>query len=184
MTVKPKERLLLNALELFSLRGFHATGIDTILTQSKVAKTTMYRHFSSKEELIISVLRRRDEDFRSWLIQTVNEASAEGSDKLMAVFDAYQQWAEEADFSGCLFVKASSEFPDEDSPIHRLCTEHKKAMTQYIRSLIEDNSIAATNDLAEQIMLLLDGATALAQINKQPHLFESAKELAKKIVRQ
>ncbi len=72
MAVKPKERLLVNALELFSLRGFHATGIDTILTQSKVAKTTMYRHFSSKEDLIVSALRKRDEDFRDWLMQTMN----------------------------------------------------------------------------------------------------------------
>lgn len=183
MVVKPRERLLLNALELFSLRGFHATGIDTILAQSQVAKTTMYRHFKSKEDLIVSVLRKRDEDFRNWLMQTLDRTDTQGSEKLLMVFDVYQQWAERSDFNGCLFVKASSEFPDVDSPIHVFCAEHKRLMTRYIRSLTASSGTTAPpDDLADQIMMLLDGATALVQINRRPHVFEGAKESARKLV--
>ncbi|MGB3768079.1 MAG: TetR family transcriptional regulator [Phormidesmis sp.] len=182
MAVKPKERLLVNALELFSLRGFHATGIDTILTQSKVAKTTMYRHFSSKEDLIVSALRKRDEDFRDWLMQTMNELNAQGAEKLFMIFDVHRQWAEGSNFNGCLFIKAASEFPDMDSPIHTLCVEHKKSMMRYIKELVEDSGITAPYDLVEQIMVLLDGATTSAQMNRQPRVFDCAKASARKLV--
>ncbi len=182
MVTKPKERLLLNALELFSLRGFHATGIDTILAQSKVAKTTLYRHFRSKEELIIAVLRKRDEDFRNWLMRSIDRTGTQGAEKLLAVFDVHRQWAEDADFNGCLFVKAAHEFPDADSPINTLCVEHKRLVTRYLKGLAEFSETIDPQEIAAQMMVLIDGATVSAQMTGNSLVFERAKASARKLL--
>ena len=65
-----REDLLQAALELFSKSGFQSTGIDSILEKAGVAKMTLYKHFSSKDELVLSALRRLDEDFRNRLISS------------------------------------------------------------------------------------------------------------------
>lgn len=179
MKAKPKERLVGKALELFCQNGFHATGIDTILSQSKVAKTTLYRHFRSKDELILAALRKRDEDFRNWLMQTIDRANVGPIDKLLMVFDIHKQWAEQPDFNGCAFVKASAEFSAVDSPIHRFCVEHKRLVTRYIQELAEASKAHEPADLAEQFMILLDGATVTAQMTRQPSAFSQAKDSAR-----
>ncbi len=182
MNGKPRERLVAVALRLFYQNGFHATGIDTILAQSKVAKTTLYRHFRSKEELIVAALRKDDEDFRNWLMQTVDKAKLEPKEKLLFLFDVYRQWAENPRFNGCAFVKASAEFPALDSPIHALCVEHKRLLTRYIQALIDDANIQETASLATQLTLMLDGATVIAQMTGETDVFEQAKLSAQKIV--
>ena len=182
MKMKPKERLIDNALKLFRQRGFYATGVDTVLAEAKVSKTTLYRHFRSKEELIIAVLRRQDEEFRNWFMKTVDQASKQPLEKLLSVFDVYQKWAEQDDFNGCAFVKASAEFPCPESPIHALCVEHKRLMTRYIQELAETAHVPDANNIATQFMLLLDGATVLAQMTGKVQTFGEAKDYARKIV--
>ncbi len=183
MKVKPKERLINTALELFCQRGFHATGIDTILSQSKVAKTTMYRHFRAKDELILAALQKRDEDFRTWLSQTIQAAEVPPPDSLLLVFDLHKQWAEQPDFNGCAFVKAAAEFPLADSPIHDFCAQHKTLMTQYLQTLTEASKTKEPANLAKQLMILLDGATVIAQVTGQSSAFDQAKRSAEQLIR-
>ena len=182
MAIRPKERLVTSAIELFNLHGFHATGVDTILAQSKVAKTTLYRHFRSKEELTIAVLRKRDEDFRNWFMQAIDRANVQDVEKLLMVFDLHRQWAEQPDFNGCLFVRACGEFPDEDSPIHALCVEHKRLMKRYIKELSKAIDTVEPDSLTEWITILLEGATVSAQVTKRYTAFDDAKTLVKAVV--
>lgn len=182
MKLKSKEKILSSALSLFSERGFHATGIDTILMDSKVAKTTLYRHFRSKEELIVAVLRQRDADFRNWLMLKVDKSNLAPVDKLFLVFDLHKQWAQEPDFNGCAFIKASSEYPDFDSRIHVVSAEHKKAMTQYLIQLLTDAQKENVALVATQLMLLIDGATMTAQMHGNADVFDQAKEAARLLV--
>ncbi|MGP1384019.1 MAG: TetR/AcrR family transcriptional regulator [Thainema sp.] len=182
MSSKPKERLIENALKLFCQHGFFATGIDTILAEAKVSKTTLYRNFRSKEELIIAALRRQDESFRNWFMQAVDKAFSDPVDRVIAVFDIYQSWAEREEFNGCAFVKASAEYPSIESPIHAICAEHKRLMMRYIQSLIEAAEIQDSANVATQFMVLLDGATVLAQIMGESHPFQQAKESAQKLI--
>lgn len=179
---KPRERLIRSALDLFGTGGFHATGIDTILSRSKVSKTTLYRHFRSKDELIIATLRKRDEEFRNWFMQNIDHLDAKPIEKLLMVFDVYKEWAEEPKFNGCIFAKASAEFPSTDSPIHRICIEHKRLMIRYLKALSVSINVKDPDELAEQIMILLDGATVSAQITGQSSVFKYAKESALKLV--
>ena len=71
-----RDHLVATALALFSKHGYHATGIDRILAESGVAKMTLYKHFRSKDELILAALRRRDEEFRRWLQAEIESRAA------------------------------------------------------------------------------------------------------------
>ena len=88
MSSSKRDLLINTALELFSREGFHATGIDRILSESGVAKMTLYNHFKSKDELILAALRRRDETFRNWFMRTVEASAETPRGRLLASFDA------------------------------------------------------------------------------------------------
>ena len=92
MATSRREHLVDTALELFYQDGFHATGIDKILAKAGVAKMTMYKHFKSKDELILAVLRRRDELFRNWFMREVERRAQTPSERLLALFDVYDDW--------------------------------------------------------------------------------------------
>lgn len=80
-----REHLIETALQLFYQHGYHATGIDTILAASGVAKRTLYKHFASKDALILAVLRRRDAQFRTWFTQSLEQRLADPRDRLLDV---------------------------------------------------------------------------------------------------
>jgi AcrR family transcriptional regulator len=178
----PRNRLVNTALKLFRHQGFHATGIDSVLAESGVAKTTLYRHFKSKDELILAVIRKQDENFRNWFMKTVERKCALLSGRLLTMFDVYEEWARSPDFCGCTFIKASVEFSDLKSPIHAACAEHKRLMLRYIQELAEANGIRNSEEVAIQLLLLLDGATVFTQVFGSAEAFQQAKATAEAII--
>ena len=126
MTVSRRDHLVDTAMKLFCKYGFRATGIDTVLAESGVAKKTLYNHFKSKDELIIATLQKRDDDFMSAAREGVAQlAPQQDGDprmaRVLALFDTIQGWAQGDDFHGCTFINASAEFPRRDDPIHVAC---------------------------------------------------------------
>src|SRR5258708_34708744 len=101
-----REELVDRALELFYRHGFHATGIDRILAEAGVAKMTLYKHFKSKDELILAALTRRDEKFRTWFMREVERRGRTPRERLLVVFDILAAWVQSRQFRGCMFVNA------------------------------------------------------------------------------
>ena len=157
MAKQSLDRLVSVALQLFRQHGFHATGIDRILAESGVAKNTLYRHFKSKDELILASLRQQDEEFRNWLMREVARRD-NAIDRSLAVFDVYEQWSRTPVFFGCMFINASAEFSDPNSPIHAFCREHKRLVTMFIRDLAKAADVQGWELLSACWLLLLDGA--------------------------
>ena len=181
MAKQPREHLISTARKLFHQYGFHATGIDKILAESGVAKNTLYRHFKSKEELILASLRKQDEEFRNWLMREV-ESRNSAVERLLAVFDVYEEWSRTPAFFGCMFINASAEFADADSPIHAFCKEHKRLVTRYIQDLANNANISASERLATYWTLLLDGAIISTQVCDNYLSFQQAKAVAKNLL--
>lgn len=181
MAMKSHEHLVSVALTLFRQHGFHATGIDKILAESGVAKNTLYRHFKSKDQLILATMRKQDEEFRNWLMQEV-ERRDNAIDRLLAVFDVYEQWSKTPVFFGCMFINASAEFSARDSPIHAFCAEHKRLVIKYIQDLAEAADVEGSEHLAAYWMLLLDGATISTQVTNNALSFQQAKLMAKSLL--
>lgn len=181
MTNQSRDRLVSAALKLFRQHGFHATGIDRILAESGIAKNTLYRHFTSKDELILASLRKQDEEFRNWLMREV--ACRENPvDRLLAVFDVYEQWSKTPIFFGCMFINAAAEFSDPDSPIHAFCKEHKRLVVKFIRDLAKAAEVQDSDRLAANWMLLLDGAVTSTQVSNHALSFQQAKAVANNLL--
>lgn len=178
-----RDELIDTALRLFYTHGFNATGIDKILSESGVAKMTLYKHFRSKEELILAALQRRDETFRNWLMAEMEKTSADPRARLLAMFDALKDWFEGRAFpglgySGCAFINAAGEFGDLDHPAHRVATEHKRRIVEYLSKICAQTGARDPDDLAEQLSLLKEGAIVAAQVRGMPESAMIAKKMA------
>ena len=125
MSASKRDILVKKALEVFYRNGFHATGMDMLVTETGVSKTSMYKHFRTKEDLILASLRLRDELFRNWLTRRMEELADTPRGQLLAMFDALGEWFEQDDFNSCMFIKAAGEFPVADHPIRARAAEHK-----------------------------------------------------------
>ncbi len=161
-----REHLIDTAIRLFAEHGYHATGIDTILKSAGVSKKTLYRHFRSKDELILAALRKYDGLFRNSFMRQVEEQAATPRDRLLAVFDVAEAWFGQSSFYGCMFINAIGEYSDDDTPIRQVCKEFKALMRSYIRDLCIQAEIPDGALLAEELALLLEGAIVTAQVSQ------------------
>jgi AcrR family transcriptional regulator len=182
-----RDHLVETAMKLFCKHGFRATGIDTVLAESGVAKKTLYNHFRSKDELIIATLKKRDEDFMKFAREGVARLAPlqEGDPRMarvMALFDAIGEWANDDNFSGCTFINASAEFPRREDPIHVACANHKRLVTQFIEELISDLQLPDSHQVARQINLLIDGAIVTAHTTCDVTGVPLAKETSRRLL--
>jgi AcrR family transcriptional regulator len=159
-----RTRILDAASDLFYQQGIHAIGIDTVIDRAGVAKASLYRHFRAKDDLTAAVLRQRDELWRAWLTETVEAHATTPSQKLLAVFDALEEWFASEDFRGCGFINAAAEFPAPDHPVRIVVKEHKHAVTRYLSDLAREAGARQPDGLASQLFLLMEGAIATAYV--------------------
>jgi AcrR family transcriptional regulator len=159
-----RDQLVEAALELFNSEGFHATGIDRVLEAAGVAKMTLYKHFRSKEELILAVLRLRDERWRNRFMLGVEKQAREPRGRLLAMFDQMGEWFADPGFCGCMFINASAEYADHSDPIHATAAEHKRLIEKYVRGLAEQAGAPEPAVLASQLCLLMEGAIVMTQV--------------------
>lgn len=160
-----RDHLVGTALALFSKHGYHATGIDRILAESGVAKMTLYKHFRSKDDLILAALRRRDEEFCRWFQSEVESRAAAPRERLLAVFDVLDTWFKDPEFSGCCFMHAAGEYGRKDDPVHVAAAEHKARVLGFLRELAQAAGAANADEIARQLMLLVDGAIVAAHVS-------------------
>lgn len=164
MAANRRELLIDTALDLFYREGFHATGVDRILAEAGVAKMTLYKHFKSKDELILAALRRRDERFRDWFMREVERRESTPRGRLLASFDVLAEWFAGRNFTGCMFINASAEFGRQEDPAHALSAEHKRLLLDYLKTLARAAGAAAPDALARQLAILLEGAIVMAHV--------------------
>jgi AcrR family transcriptional regulator len=153
-----RERLLRTAYELFGRHSLSTVGVDRIVAEADVAKTTLYRHFSSKNELAVSVLEHHEQVWtRDWLERTVRERKTAGAG-LLAIFDAFDDWFRRDDFRGCLFANALLETRDPGSPVHSAAATGLRNIRALIASLAKEAGVRDPDLLARQLQMLLLGA--------------------------
>ena len=173
-----RDELVHKALEIFYRDGFHATGMDKLSEETGISKTSMYKHFRTKEELILGVLRLRDERFRNWLFRRMEELAESPRQQMLAMFDALGEWFQRPEFRGCMFIKASAEFQDAGHPIHAQAAEHKRLLLNHVRGIAEQAGISEPRILAQQLLLLKDGAIVTAQLKYADDPADDAKTAA------
>ena len=178
MRPNKRDELVRKALQVFYRDGFHATGMDRLVVETGVSKTSMYKHFRTKEELILAVLRLRDENFRNWFVRRIEELAYTPADQLLAAFDALGEWFREDNFRGCMFIKAGAEYQDPDHPIHVQAGEHKRLLLEYFTDLCRKAGAQDPDKLACQLLLLKEGAIVTAVLLHSCDPARDAKEAA------
>ena len=177
-----RDQLIAAASDLFNRHGYHAAGIDRVIEESGIAKTTLYRHFKSKDDLIVAVLEKADEKFRDAMRAHVDASAYSDDEKLLATFDYLEEWFASDDFCGCPFISAASEFGEKPNAILQSATMHKRLVVAYFEELARLGHFARPRLLAEQINLLHEGATAVAHINRQPGIALNAGAIARSLL--
>lgn len=181
MRPSKRDELVRKALNIFYREGFHATGMDLLSGETGISKTTMFKHFHSKDELILAVLRLRDQDFRTWLFRRMAEAG-EPRAQLLAMFDALAEWFAKPDFRSCMFIKAASEYPDPDHPIHVQSAEHKRMLFRQLQAIASEAGARDPAGLARALLLLKEGAIVTAHLGHEADPAGDAKAIAEKLI--
>lgn len=177
MRPSKRDELVRSALEIFYREGFHATGMDLLAAETGISKTTMFKHFRSKEELILAVLRLRDQDFRNWLFRRMEQAGPPRA-QLSAMFDALSEWFATPEFRSCMFIKAASEYPDPDHPIHAQAAEHKRLLFLQLHKIAADAGAEDPAALTRALLLLKEGAIVTAHLGHEADPAADAKAAA------
>lgn len=183
MSTSTRDILLETALRLFHRDGFHATGIDRILAESKVAKASLYKYFGSKDALMLEALRLRDARFRAFLQERVAALSPIPREAPLHLFDALAEWFDQDGFRGCLFINASAEFGDPGDPLHKAAAEHKAKVLDWLHRLCALAGAADPYGLARQLCLLKEGAIVTAQVSHDRQAAHTAKAIAAGLMR-
>ena len=178
-----RDHLVETGLGLFYRKGFHATGIDTILAEAGVAKMTMYKHFKGKDDLILAALELRDRRWMDWFRGELRRRGKTPRRRLLAVFDALGEWFDQEEFRGCLFINVASEYCGLDGRIGDLAARHKRLVREEIRNLAEEAGVGRPAALADQIALLAEGAIVMALMDGSIAWASTAKEAARILIR-
>lgn len=158
-----RERVLRTAAELFYERGFHAVGVDLIIEQAGVAKTTLYRHFPSKDDLIVAYLDDANTRFWSWFEDAV-DPDVPPREQLVGLFEAVAKLATSPACLGCTFQVTAAEFPEAGHPGHATALAHKQAVGKRLHDLATSAGAGDPAALADPLLLLMDGAFAAARM--------------------
>ncbi|MDQ0379234.1 TetR/AcrR family transcriptional regulator [Amycolatopsis thermophila] len=177
------ERILEVAGKLFYDNGIHAVGVDTIAAEAGVTKKTLYDRFGSKAELIALYLRRRDERWRE-RVRAFADPRATPERRLLRVFDALADWMRTENARGCAFVNAHAELPAADHPGRQVIAESKRWLLDYLRGLATEAGVRRPGRLAEELLILVEGATVAASLGVAPTAVATAKRLAKGLLQE
>jgi AcrR family transcriptional regulator len=169
-------RLLDAAESLFYDQGIQAVGLDAIRTRSGVSLKRLYALYSAKENLVEAYLRRRDRSWLGRLSSFVSANAARAEDTIPAVFDWLHTWFSEPDFRGCAFINSFGELGATSPSIVAAVREHKANVRAYLLGLTRELDLP--DELADQLLTLVDGATVVAAITGDPAVARSSRDAA------
>jgi AcrR family transcriptional regulator len=173
-----RERLLAAASELFQESGVQATGVDSIIKEAGVAKATFYRHFPSKDDLVVAWLR----DSRTrWFDGVRARLETQGGDpveKIRSFFDGVAEWLDDGDYRGCPYLNTASEITEPTHPAQPVIREYLQEIEDYLASLIAAAGYRDSRALAAVLQTLTAGSISLAVARRSGAAVVSARDAA------
>src|SRR6056297_933829 len=160
-----REKILVTAAELFCRNGFEAVGVDTIALHSGAAKSTLYKHFSSKEKLIAAVLEAEGAAWRRWFYSELAKVHGGPRARLLAVFDVLEAWFSDPNYYGCPFINAISEAACTDDRPRALADAHKAHLVTWLQSQALELGIDPPA-LTRSMIVLIDGAIVASHASR------------------
>ena len=158
-----RQRILDNAYELFSRRGIRAVGVDEVIEGAAVAKATLYRHFRSKDELVLAFLEQREQLWTRQFVEAgARERGSTPEERLLAIFDVFHDWFQRDDYEGCSFINVLLETGDRDHPVGAASAQHLENIRTIVRTLAEQAGLRDPEAFALSWHILMKGAIVQA----------------------
>jgi AcrR family transcriptional regulator len=162
-----RDRILLAAHDLYYGDGVRATGVDRVIAEAGVTKVTFYRHFPSKNELILAFLEYRHERWMAWFTDSLQRHARSGaSDGVDAVVGAMGEWFRSDGFRGCAFINTVGELGAANPEVVAIAARHKQDMTHAIAALLPPSRHRDKD--AQAAAMAVDGAIIRAQMDATP----------------
>ena len=182
--VSARERILSAAYELFSRRGIRAVGTDEVIERAGVAKATLYRHFATKNDLVLAVLQRREQLWTHGLIEAQSQLrGTTPEERLLAIFDVMHDWFQSRDgYEGCSFINVLLEL-GADHPAGRACIAHIDHVRDIMRHRAAAAGLSDIEDFAQSLHILMKGAIILAAAG-HPDAAQHAQRMARTLIEQ
>jgi len=179
---KKREQIIDTAVSLFARDGFHATGVDSIVAKAGTTKRTLYKHFMSKDKLVVAALQKHHLQFVENFSNGVMNSSAEAKERLLAIFDVAHDWFSDDKFYGCMFINAISEYAETNKEVRKVAQGFKQEVRGFIEGIALQAQMKNAADLANKLALLLEGSIVTAQVSHNPNAADQAKKIAKVLI--
>jgi AcrR family transcriptional regulator len=177
-----RQRILETADRLFYQEGLRAVGIDRIISEAGVAKMSLYKHFPSKDDLILAVLKHREESVLAYFRSALERHGKKLKNRLRAFFAALKDFFESPGFRGCPFQNAVVELADLAHPGAAFARGHKQRFSEFLRGLVEETVGKAAAKAAPAVAILVEGAIMTAVIQGDSAAADVACDAALKLV--
>ncbi|MRI01701.1 TetR family transcriptional regulator [Kriegella sp. EG-1] len=178
-----KEKIISAASELFYFEGYNQIEINNIIDKANVSRESLYNNFCSKEEIGVAYLETRQQSLMNEINKSLSIYNS-GYEKVIALFDFLTTWLCETDYRGCGFQNIISEIPDDHNLIKKTVRNAKNELHQFVCKQLKFNikSKKVASDYSNQIIVLLEGAIILAQIQKDTWPIIAAKKACEKVL--
>jgi AcrR family transcriptional regulator len=178
-----RERLTEAAVKRFYRDGFRNVGIDQILADVGISKTAFYKHFESKDDLMMAVLEMKN----AWLQNVLRDVirtrgGLSAVECLRQLFDVVEEIIESDDYQGCIFVNVAMEFPLLHEPAHKAAAEHKQQIEAIVRELADQAGAADPVALAQELCLVMEGAYVTRHVTGDRQTIAIARRVAGQVI--
>ena len=153
-----RSRLIETATELFYQEGIRAVGIDTVVARSGVSKSSLYRTFASKDELIAAFAEEENRRFWRWWDEIIQRHAGEPRRQITALLEGIGDQIASPQFRGCPFINLATEFPDRQHPGTAIACTNKREMRRRLRALARALGARDPHRLGDQLALVIDGS--------------------------
>lgn len=153
-----RDRILDTATELFYQEGVRAVGVDLVVDRSGVAKTSLYRHFSTKDDLVVAFLERENGDYWGHWDHIASRPQTSAEAELIEQLQRIADYIALPKYRGCPFLNVATEFPAPDHPARAVAAGHKAELRRRLTGLTRQMGVSKPEALADQLVLLIDGA--------------------------
>jgi AcrR family transcriptional regulator len=183
-TTRPRERILTAATRLFADEGINATSVDRVIAEADVAPMTVYRHFTGgKDELVTATLERWSRQWLEWLrLESWPDGDGAGG-RLERLWDALEKWFADESFRGSFVANVATELRAKPGhPAQATIAAHRAALRELLRDIATEAGVPSPAAAALQMQMLIDGATAVAVIDRQPGAAAGARAMAASVL--
>src|SRR5262245_52403014 len=178
-----RQRLTEAAVRRFYRDGFRGVGLDQVLADVGISKTAFYKHFESKEDLVLAALEMKDRWLQDTFRTMVRERGGDSAvGQLRALLDVVDQVIDADEYQGCIFVNVALEFPLPHEPAHVAAARHKRAIEDIIHDLAAAAGAADPRATARELCLIIEGAYVTRQVTGNRSSIDVARRVADLVI--